>query len=112
MTKYINVNEFDAEAHFEVAPTPPVPFRATEETPFERLKGRLLRDALDERPESRFNALLRRAANEAESLAWLTPFPVLFFPTLFAEKVETAIRYDSRQNEILLTSPRYMEAAA
>ncbi len=112
MTRYITLREFDAGTRFEVAPAPPVPFRATGETEFDRLKGRLLREALEERPEPRFNALLRRAANEAESLVWLTPFPLFFFPGLFAEKVEAAVRHDARQNEIRLASPRYLEAAA
>ena len=97
---------------FTNVPVPVVPFRETLETEFDLLKNRLLRESLESRPEPKFNAPLRRAANEAASLAWLTPFPLLFFPALFEEKAENAARHETRQTEILWASPRFLEAAA
>ena len=84
-----------------------VPFRSAHETLFERLKLRLLTQSLAERPDPDFNTPLRRAANEAASLAWATPFPMLFFPVLFEEIAEDAARHESRQREIRWASPRF-----
>ena len=39
---------FGPETRFEVKPAPPATFRATQETELERLKGRLLRERLNE----------------------------------------------------------------
>lgn len=86
---------------------PDIPFRAEHETSFERLKLRLLNQSLSERPDPDLNAPLRRAANEAASLAWLTPFPLLFFPALFEEKVTEAARHETRQKAIRRGSPRF-----
>jgi hypothetical protein len=74
-----------------------MPFRAIQETEFERLKGRLLREALYQTEAPGVNGYLRRAANEAAALAWVTPYPVLVFPALFEEKVQTAMLQAARQ---------------
>jgi hypothetical protein len=84
-----------------------VPFRTAYETPFERLKTRLLTESLAERTDPDLNTPLRRAANEAASLAWATPYPLLFFPALFDEIAEDAARRETRQREIRWTSPRF-----
>jgi hypothetical protein len=81
---------FGPETRFEVNPAPPAPFRALEETELERLKNRLLYQRLGETTEPEMNVRLRRAANEAAALAWDTTFPLLLFPTLFEEIVQTA----------------------
>ena len=47
---------------------------------------------------------LRRAANEAAALAWVTRYPVLFFPVLFKEKAETALLRAERQEQVLQRS--------
>jgi hypothetical protein len=88
---------FGPETRFELRPAPPVPFRATQETHLERLKNRLLRDALEELNNPALNGAVRRAANEAAALAWVTPFPLLTFPTLFEEKTAIAVLQVARQ---------------
>jgi hypothetical protein len=88
---------FGPETRFEVTPAPPAPFRALAETELERLKNRLLVERLAETPESDINTRLRRAANDAAALAWVTNFPLLVFPTLFEEKALTALLQAKRQ---------------
>jgi len=103
---------FEPETRFDVVPNHVAPFRATSETEFDRLKARLLGDLLDAKPDPDLNPLLRRAANEAAGLAWLTPFPMLFFPTLLEEKATAAARHATKQREIRWGSPRFSEKAA
>ena len=101
MNKYTNrvPTEFGPETRFEVRPTPPAPFRATRETEFERLKTRLLAEQLEgATPE--VTIPLRRAANEAAALAWVTFYPLLVFPVLFEEKTAVALRQAQRQSRI------------
>lgn len=79
---------------------PAAPFRGAAETKLDRLKRRLLDELLNETAEPELNSPLRRAANEAAGSAWLTPFPLLFFPALLEEKAEAARRHVERQKEI------------
>ena len=51
---------------------------------------------------------LRRAAAEAESLAWLTPAPLLVLPVLFEEKVREARFYATRQAELRESSREWL----
>lgn len=44
--------------------------------------------------------MLHLALNEAESLAFQTPFPHLFFPTLAEEKAGALVRWASRQQRL------------
>jgi hypothetical protein len=88
---------FGPETRFEVTPVPPAPFRALAESELERLKHRLLVERLAEMPEPEINTRLRRAANDAAALAWVTNFPLLVFPTLFEEKALTARLQAKRQ---------------
>ena len=67
--------EFGPETRFELRASPAAPFRATQETEFERLKSRLLVRQLAEVPTPELIPPLRRAANEAAALAWVTTFP-------------------------------------
>jgi hypothetical protein len=100
-TNYKRVpTRFGPETRFEVKPVPPAPFRATQETELERLKNRLLLRSINELAEPEFVAGVRRAANEAAALAWVTPYPLLTFPALFEEKVETALFYAEHQNSV------------
>jgi len=88
--------EFGPETRFESRFAPPAPFRVTRETEFERLKTRLLAEQLaGATPE--LNAPVRRAANEAAALAWVTFYPLLVFPVLFQEKSAAAVRQTERQ---------------
>ena len=91
---------FAPETRFDVAPVPVVPFRGAAETELEWLKRKLLRELLAKNQEPEFNAPLRRAANEAAALAWLTPFPLLLLPTLLEEKAAAAQRQIDRQGRI------------
>src|ERR1017187_202031 len=92
--------EFGPESRFEVRPAPPAPFRATYETEFEQLKNRLLTETLLATARPDLNASIRRAANEAAALAWVTFYPLLVFPALFDEKLRHAIRHAERQSRI------------
>ena len=103
---------FEPETRFEVAPVPAVPFRGTQETELDRLKARLLQQLLNDTPDEQLYAPLRRAANEAASLAWFTPFPLLFFPGLFEEKARAALRQGARQRYIRDRSEGLLEEAA
>jgi len=91
---------FGPETRFEVKPVPPAPFRATQETELERLKNRLLLGFLNDLAEPGLIPYVRRAANEAAALAWVTPYPLLAFPGLFEEKAQTALLYAERQNSV------------
>ena len=95
--------KFAPETRFEVWPAPAVigtPFRANLETEFERLKHRLLTRALEIAEQPGLSAPLRRAANEAAALAWVTRYPLLVFPGLFEEKAGVAVRQAARQARI------------
>lgn len=81
---------FGPETRFEVVPAPPAPFRALQENLFERLKSRLLSERLESAWVPELSSQVRRAANEAAALAWVTPYPLLVFPALFEEKVDLA----------------------
>lgn len=96
---------FEPEVRFEV---PTAPFRETGETELERLKNTLLRELLAANPDVQFNAPLRRAANEAAALAWLTPYPLLVLPELLAEKAKFATKQASRQSRVRIRSRAFL----
>lgn len=73
-----------------------------------RLKGRLLRQLLAETENPRLQVGLRRAAAEAESLAWLTPVPLLVLPALLEEKAREARLYATRQAELRESSREWL----
>ena len=101
--------ESGPETPFEPRPVPPASFRVTRETEFEQLKNKLLAEQLaGAAPES--NAVLRRAANEAAALAWVTFYPLLVFPVLFEEKTALALRQARRQARIYATSRELLAA--
>lgn len=91
---------FGPDSRFELKPAPAAPFRALREGPFERLKKKLLVERLGVNGGGGNSSALRRAANEAAALAWITPYPALVFPTLFEELIEAAIVYARRQDEV------------
>lgn len=91
---------FGPETRFEVKPAPPIPFRVAQEDELERLKNRLLLSALKRVEEPDDNVYIRRAANEAAAIAWVTPYPLLTFPELFAEKTDVALVYARRQESV------------
>ena len=89
-----------------------VPFVRTGENALEQLKNRLLREALAETNEPSLLAPLRRAANEAASLAWLEPQPLLVFPELFGEKRRQAQGRSHQQQRIRNRTARLLEVFA
>jgi hypothetical protein len=91
--------EFGPETRFELAPTV-VPFRVVKTNRFEQLKGQLLAERLEEIWEPATSSQIRRAANEAAALAWVTPYPLLVFPVLFEEKAQSAMEFSRRQKQI------------
>ena len=93
--------EFGPETRFVVEPAPAAPFRTVHESHFEGLKRRLLAERLEDSYEASLNSQLRRAANEAAALAWVTAYPLLVFPALFDEKADAAVRFAERQAQIL-----------
>ena len=101
---------FEPEPRFELRPVPPAPFRATQETEFERLKDGLLAEQLQQATQVELNAPLRRAANEAAALSWVTLFPLLVFPVLFEEKTAAAVRQAERQARIYASSRELVAA--
>jgi hypothetical protein len=92
--------EFGPESRFEVRPAPLAPFRAVEESRFEQLKSTLVRQRLEKLWKPQLSVEIRRAANEAAALAWVTPYPLLMFPALFDEKAQTALRVAQRQHQV------------
>jgi hypothetical protein len=97
--------EFSPETRFEVRPAPPAPFRAVQETEFERLKKRLVTEKLLALAQPELNAPIRRAANESAALAWVTFYPLLVFPALFDEKIRAAVRQAEQQARVYANSP-------
>ena len=91
---------FGPETRFEVAAVPPAPFRAFQEDQLEQLKARLLVTRLWDLPQAEYTPYVRRAANEAAALAWVTPYPTLVFPVLFEEKAETALLQAEKQEQV------------
>jgi hypothetical protein len=102
--------KFGPETGFAVKPGPPAPFRAREESGLERLKAQLLAERLKERSEAQFLSSLRRAANEAAALAWVTHYPLLVFPALFDEKADAALLRAERQEQIRQRSRELLAA--
>src|SRR5262245_55870322 len=101
-TNYRRVpTRFGPERRFELKPAAPAaPLRAQQETKFDGLKHLLLEKRLAEAPEPELNDQLRRAANEAAALAWVTLYPLLVFPALFEEKAEAALAQAERQEQV------------
>ncbi len=51
--------------------------------------------------------LLRLALNEAEALAWQTPYPQLVFPGLAVEKAQAVAAWSSHQRSIRRANPAF-----
>src|SRR5258708_27671931 len=92
---------FGPDTRFNVDPVLAGAHRADQEYRFERLQTRLLAERLDAVLEPKLSNPLRRAANEAAALAWVTPYPLLVFPELFEEKAADALARAERQEEVL-----------
>jgi hypothetical protein len=64
----------------------------------EHVRSNIQRDFGQKLPEHQ--PMLHLALNEAESLAFQTPFPHLFFPTLAEEKAGALARWAARQQRV------------
>ena len=97
--------KFGPEIRFEFGPIPrTASARAEESSRFEALKRQLLNERLSDIWETEVNNSVRRAANDAASLAWTTPYPLLTFPELFEEMLRTCLAHVERQTEIFRRS--------
>ena len=102
---------FGRETRFEVRPASAATFRALHEDELEQLKGRLLRQRLNEIGVAEIHLRLRRAANDAAALAWTTSHPLLVFPGLFEEKAVAALQQARRQAGVRERSREILLAA-
>ena len=66
----------------------------------ERFKQCLLFEHRSATPDSDVRLWLNRAADEAASIAWATPYPLLVFPVLLEEKLNDAQRKAELQKAI------------
>jgi hypothetical protein len=95
--------EFGGEGRFNLELTGAGQARVARQDELEVLKAILLEERLENAWGEETEAL-RRAANDAAALAWLTPFPTLVFPELFEERAARAIAVADRQAEVRKTS--------
>lgn len=102
---------FARETRFEL-PIPSVPFRGEAEARLDALKQVLVSEMLAKFDEPIHRASVQRAASEAASLAWLTPYPLLVLPALLEEKAASAIAHADRQTEIRRKSQGLLALAA
>ena len=92
--------EFEPATPLDSHPAPASRHQASGIAALEELKQRLLQETARARSDSATLSCLRRAAEEAASLAWTTPFPLLVLPELFAEKAAEACLRSQRQRDI------------
>ena len=102
---------FDPKVRFGVTSSQPA-WSQSSVSALEQLKERMLGEKLRECLDSSVHLCLRRAAEEAASLAWITPWPLLILPVLLAEKFDQANRQAQRQREIRNRSRAIMVLAA
>lgn len=88
---------FAAATRFAPPVLAAVPCRGAAETELDRLKNRLLARELARSTTLEQNVGLRRAADDAAALVWLTPYPLLLLPALFEEKALAARIKTGRQ---------------
>lgn len=87
------------------------PYSSAQNRELLRLKGRVLRRLTAGSGNPVLQVRLRQAAAEAESLAWLSPFPLLVLPTLLEEKVREARIRAAKQAQLLETSREWFSLA-
>ena len=89
--------KFGAAMRFAPPVFAAVPLHGAAETELEKLKNGLLTRELARTTSLTQKVGLRRAANDAAALAWLTPYPLLLLPVLFEEKARAARLKADRQ---------------
>jgi len=92
--------EFDPASRLHLSPVSAGHLQTSVIAALEALKQRLLLETARARSDSSTLSCLRQAAEEAASLAWTTPFPLLVLPELFAEKATEACVRSQRQRDI------------
>jgi len=97
---------------FDLANRPNERTKAATSAAVEALKTRLFRERLAVSGDPRWATFLRRAANEAAALAWLTECPLLILPTLLDEKAEAARHQLQLQDSIRRRSQAMICVAA
>jgi len=102
-------SRFEPDIRLELGHETIVPSKERLAARLEAFKGRLLKRLLDEVSTTAFHASLRRAANEATALVWLTPYPLLLLPVLMEEKVRVACEQAACQKRIKLRSQELIE---
>lgn len=103
---------FEPETRFTVNLSPEGLHRRQVAEQLERLRQRLLARHLMYAPDLELTPAIRRAAQDAVSLAWMTPCPLLVFPLLLEEKVQEAIRQARKQQQVWHRSRQLMALAA
>jgi len=78
----------------------------------ERFKRCLLREHRSVTLDSQVRPWLNRAADEAASIAWATPYPLLVLPVLLEEKLKDAQRKAELQKAIYARSHPIVALAA
>jgi hypothetical protein len=101
---------FGPPARFAVRPAPAPSRFDLPNLELEGLKTRLLAEQTKAARALVPGDALRQAADEAASLAWLTPYPLLVLPTLFDELVAAAAVRTRKQAEVRQRS-RMLQAA-
>src|SRR5262245_46392770 len=92
--------KFAKETRFKISPVFGGPFRGPVESRIEQLKHKLLFPALRDVTDAQLRSELRWAAQEAASLAWTMPFPLLILPELIQEKMAQARKRWENQQRI------------
>jgi hypothetical protein len=110
-TKYKALNGLPGPTRRLTAEQTPAAWRETRDDSLEQLKRRVLASSLAGAAEMAEFVALRRAANEAASLAWLTSYPLLVFPALFEEKATEARRQQAFQERVLRRSREFAFSA-
>ncbi len=93
--------DFGSEPWFKSSQPATGDHRSSPIAVLEELKQRLFYEKAGTTADEISLSYLRRAAEEAASLAWATPYPLLVLPELFAEKAAEACLRSERQREIL-----------
>ena len=100
--------QFAPDVQFEATPATATE-RARLRELFAQLQDRLILHCVNETKNAVLRQNLHRAADEAAAMAWMTPFPLLFMPTLFEEKTLAARLRTVRQGQIRQRSERLVE---
>lgn len=76
------------------------------------LRADLLEAALERNGTPSLVPWVWSAAHEAAAIAWLHPFPLLVFPTLFDEKLTAARKHHHQQNLIRSRTEEWLTLAS